>query len=128
MTVVTEAKSGLFWIIFEIFLIIVYNINEVFFLQGKLHIEYLGTSDEYRSEALFANARQMLAQYQRKRIQKEEETLPIFYWPYTSLTPDKEVEFIATIRNYLKQSQFDAAVSIIMCCRYTVGTSACLFL
>lgn len=82
-------------------------------LQGTLHIEYLATSDEYRSEALFANARQMLAQYQRKRIQKEEETMPIFYWPYTTLTPDKELEFIATIRNYLKTSQFDAAVSII---------------
>lgn len=78
---------------------------------GKLHIEYLATSDEYRSEALFANARQMLAQYQRKRIQKEEETLPIFYWPYTTLTPDRELELLATIRNYLKTAQFDAANS-----------------
>ena len=55
----------------------------------------------------------MLAQFQRKRTQKEEETLPIFYWPYTVLTPDKELEFLAAIRNYLQTSQFDAAVSII---------------
>ncbi|XP_045112209.1 GPI ethanolamine phosphate transferase 1-like isoform X1 [Portunus trituberculatus] len=78
---------------------------------GKLHIEYLATSDEYKSEALFANARQMLAQYQQKRTQKEEETLPIFYWPYTILTPDKELEFLAAIRNYLQTAQFDAANS-----------------
>lgn len=93
-------------------------------LQGKLHIEYLSTSDEYRSEALFANARQMLAQYQRKRVQKEEETLPIFYWPYTTLTPDKELEIVATIRNYLKTAQYDAAVSIVVvlsiCCQVSV--------
>lgn len=83
------------------------------FLQGKLHIEYLGTTDEYKSEALFANARQMLAQYQQKRAQKEEDTLPMFYWPYTSLTPDRELESLGTIRNHLKNANYEDAVSSV---------------
>ncbi|XP_045592439.1 GPI ethanolamine phosphate transferase 1 isoform X5 [Procambarus clarkii] len=76
---------------------------------GILHVEYLGASDQYKSEALFANARQMLAQYQQKRAQKEEETLPIFYWPYTVLTLDRELESLATIRNHLKSANYEDA-------------------
>ncbi|KAK7072611.1 hypothetical protein SK128_000725, partial [Halocaridina rubra] len=37
---------------------------------GVLHMEYLGSSEEYKAGALFANARQMLAQYQQKRSQR----------------------------------------------------------
>ncbi|XP_042215038.1 GPI ethanolamine phosphate transferase 1-like isoform X2 [Homarus americanus] len=78
---------------------------------GVLHVEYLGTSDEYKAEALFANTRQMLAQYQQKRAQKEEETLPIFYWPYLSLTPDRELESLGAIRNHLKNADYEEANS-----------------
>lgn len=76
-----------------------------------LHIEYLGTSDEYKADALYANARQMLAQYQRKRAQKEEETMSIFYWPNVNLSPDKELEIITRIRKYLKEANYEDAVS-----------------
>ncbi|XP_047495718.1 GPI ethanolamine phosphate transferase 1-like [Penaeus chinensis] len=76
---------------------------------GLLHIEYLGTADEYKADALYANARQMLAQYQRKRAQKEEEIMPIFYWPNLNLSPDRELEILAKIRNYLKEANYEDA-------------------
>lgn len=79
--------------------------------QGKLHIEYLNTSEQYKSAALFANARQMLSQYQVKRANKEANTLQALYWPFTSLTPDRELQALANIRQALKNHDYEEAVS-----------------
>ncbi|KAK4311784.1 hypothetical protein Pmani_016741 [Petrolisthes manimaculis] len=76
---------------------------------GKLHIEYLNTSEQYKSAALFANARQMLSQYQVKRANKEANTLQALYWPFTNLTPDRELQALANIRQALKNQDYEEA-------------------
>ncbi|KAK7005569.1 hypothetical protein SK128_027618, partial [Halocaridina rubra] len=76
---------------------------------GVLHMEYLGSSEEYKAGALFANARQMLAQYQQKRSQKEEDTMSQFYWPYAALTPDKELALVKKIKDSIYNAKFEEA-------------------
>ena len=82
--------------------------------QGVLPVEYIGASDKYRANALFANAKQMLAQYQQKRLEKVEDSLPILYKPYPRLSQDKELEFIANIRSLIKSEKYKDAVSIYL--------------
>ena len=77
-------------------------------------MEYLGSPEKYKADALFANARQMLAQYQQKRAQKEQDTLPMFYWPYTILTADKELNLLRKIKDDIRGANFKEAVSCVV--------------
>ena len=82
------------------------------YLKGALPVEYLEEGDEYRTHALFANTRQILAQYQQKRQEKIEDSLPFLYKPFTQLSPDKELETLTNIRSLIKSEKFEEAVSL----------------
>ncbi|KAF2352865.1 GPI ethanolamine phosphate transferase 1 C-terminal, partial [Trinorchestia longiramus] len=77
---------------------------------GSLPVEYLGGSDQYRAEALYANARQLLAQYTVRRRARQAHSLPFMFAPYKYLQPDDEISYITKIRNSLNKGKYSDVI------------------
>nr|CAD7401679.1 unnamed protein product [Timema cristinae] len=76
---------------------------------GFLPREYLSLSEFEVSEAVFTNARQMAAQYNRKRELTESGTISLLYWPFPQLTKSTEQTLLTEIRKHIEDGQFTHA-------------------
>lgn len=65
-----------------------------------------------KSEAIFLNARQILAQFKRKRELVEQTTLAALYKPYERLTDKRNEQIISLLRTHLQKEYFDEVVSL----------------
>ena len=71
---------------------------------GVLPLDYLDASDKFKAQSLFANARQILAQFDIKMQQKKDTTIRMLFTPYGPLTPWLQVflfEIHQTVSNAL---------------------------
>ena len=82
-------------------------------MQGTLPVEYLSGPLEYKAQALFANARQLLAQYRMRRMARQRAMLPMLYYPFKGLPMDAEVSYLARIHNALNRKNYKEVVSLM---------------
>nr|CAD7463153.1 unnamed protein product [Timema tahoe] len=78
---------------------------------GFLPREYLSLSELEVSEAVFTNARQMAAQYNRKKELTESGTISILYRPFPQLTKYTEQTLMTEIRKHIEDGQFTHAIN-----------------
>nr|CAD7591284.1 unnamed protein product [Timema genevievae] len=79
---------------------------------GFLPREYLSLSELEVSEAVFTNARQMAAQYNRKKELTESGTISILYRPFPQLTKYTEQTLMTEIRKHIEDGQFTHAFNL----------------
>eukprot|EP01135_Chromosphaera_perkinsii_P011111 Nk52_evm20s2340 gene=Nk52_evmTU20s2340 len=72
---------------------------------GVLPLEYLDAGDEYRMTALYANTLQILAQYQKKALLKENSRL--YFYPFEELKKEKYIELEKIIVKALKEKNYE---------------------
>ncbi|XP_033753855.1 GPI ethanolamine phosphate transferase 1-like isoform X2 [Pecten maximus] len=84
-----------------------YPLNSV----GTLPIDYLNFDDRQKSQSLYANARQILSQYQIKMEQKKQTTLSMTFRPYSDLTPVIQAEMIRSINKLNQAGDYSAAIN-----------------
>ncbi|CAB3240049.1 unnamed protein product [Arctia plantaginis] len=78
--------------------------------KGKLSTEILNMSLANKSKAMYSNARQLASQYNKKRLQVEENALPLLYKPYESLSKEKYQEFIEFTEKLLTDGQYEKCI------------------
>ncbi|XP_067652638.1 GPI ethanolamine phosphate transferase 1-like [Haliotis asinina] len=78
---------------------------------GVLPLEYLGVSLWEQAEGIYANAQQILAQYQVKMMQVKERTVSAAFRPFGELSPSKQADFIRHIRQLIKSGNYAEAIS-----------------
>ncbi|XP_021352719.1 GPI ethanolamine phosphate transferase 1-like [Mizuhopecten yessoensis] len=83
-----------------------YPVNSV----GVLPIDYLDCDDRQKSQSLYANARQILSQYQIKMEKKKQTTLSMTFRPYSELTPAIQAEMIRTINKLIQAGDYSTAI------------------
>nr|CAD7442510.1 unnamed protein product [Timema bartmani] len=79
--------------------------------KGDQAREYLSLSELEVSEAVFTNARQMAAQYNRKKELTESGTISILYRPFPQLTKYTEQTLMTEIRKHIEDGQFTHAIN-----------------
>ncbi|GFQ99923.1 GPI ethanolamine phosphate transferase 1 [Trichonephila clavata] len=79
---------------------------------GILPVEYLGTDWPHKALSLLTNARQILANYQRQMLQKKENTLPVFFWRFKELSPNRQAELMSMIDTLLKQNRYKDVIQV----------------
>ncbi|KAK3086188.1 hypothetical protein FSP39_014966 [Pinctada imbricata] len=77
---------------------------------GTLPIDLLNMSVPEKAQMLFANAQQILAQFQVKMEEKRLTTLKLVFRPFGPLTEDKQVFMLRNIKNLLKNGLYDEAI------------------
>ncbi|XP_025114899.1 GPI ethanolamine phosphate transferase 1-like isoform X2 [Pomacea canaliculata] len=87
---------------------------------GILPLGYLNASDFEKAEGLYANALEILGQYQVKRAQVKERTISATFRPFQELTPSKQVELTQNIRNLIKNGYYQDAIAES---RYVIQTA-----
>jgi hypothetical protein len=80
-------------------------------LQGMLPHDYLDVTERKLSELMFCNARQMVAQYSKKRELTEAGALPWIYREFTMLSKSKETEIMDQIRSHITAERYRESVS-----------------
>lgn len=86
--------------------------------QGVLPLDYLDMSDEDKSAAILLNARQILAQYNKKRELVEETTLNILYTPFEKLSDGRDVEIVNMLQEKLEKFYYKEVVSSVFLFEY----------
>ncbi|XP_013380261.1 GPI ethanolamine phosphate transferase 1 [Lingula anatina] len=77
---------------------------------GLLPLDYLNNTMEYKAKSIFANAQQILAQYQVKMSQKQETTLSALFKPFMPLTLSKQADKMRSIRSDIQTEKFQEAI------------------
>ncbi|XP_069112966.1 GPI ethanolamine phosphate transferase 1-like isoform X2 [Argopecten irradians] len=83
-----------------------YPVNSV----GTLPLDYLDVDDQQKSRSLFANAKQILSQFQIKMEQRKQTTLSMTFRPYSELTPALQTKMIRSINKLNQEGKFIAAI------------------
>ncbi|XP_060078714.1 GPI ethanolamine phosphate transferase 1-like [Ylistrum balloti] len=83
-----------------------YPVNSV----GILPIDYLDADDHQKFLSLYANAKQILSQYQIKMEQRKQTTLSMTFRPYSELTPVLQAEMIRHINKLTQAGNYPTAV------------------
>lgn len=88
-------------------------------LQGTLPRDYLEVTEHHLSELMFSNARQMVAQYNKKRQLTEAGSLSWIYREFSVLNRSKETKLTDQIRSHIRAKRYTESVStsfiIFMC-------------
>ncbi|XP_052063776.1 GPI ethanolamine phosphate transferase 1-like [Mytilus californianus] len=84
-----------------------YPMNSV----GTLPLSFLSSSDFEKAESTFANAQQILEQYQVKMDQKKSTTLSVAFRPFSKLLPSIQKDRIRNIRNLINSGQYQLAIT-----------------
>ncbi|XP_071175269.1 GPI ethanolamine phosphate transferase 1-like [Mytilus edulis] len=84
-----------------------YPMNSV----GTLPLSFLNSSDFEKAESIFANAQQILEQYQVKMDQKKSTTLSVAFRPFSKLLPSIQKDRIRNIRNLISSGQYQLAIT-----------------
>ena len=79
--------------------------------QGTLPHDYLDVTERKLSELMFCNARQMVAQYNKKRELTEAGALPWIYREFSMLSKSKETEIMAQIHSHIAAERYRESVS-----------------
>ncbi|GLH13731.1 GPI ethanolamine phosphate transferase 1 [Gryllus bimaculatus] len=79
---------------------------------GVLPKEYLDVPEQMLAELVFANARQIAAQYTRKREMTEANTVAWLYQPFPALAQSKEEELVDEIRSNIYGGRYREAVAL----------------
>ncbi|KAK7483067.1 hypothetical protein BaRGS_00025730 [Batillaria attramentaria] len=77
---------------------------------GFLRTDYLSGSDHEKAEGLFANAQQIMAQFQVKMAQVRERTISATFRPFPGLLPSKQVTYIRDVRNLIDKGFYKDAM------------------
>jgi hypothetical protein len=80
-------------------------------LQGTLPQDYLSVTEHQLSELMFSNARQMAAQYNKKRELTEAGALSWIYREFSALSESKETELIDQIHSHITAERYTESVS-----------------
>jgi hypothetical protein len=80
-------------------------------LQGILPRDYLEVTEHQLSELMFSNARQMVAQYDKKRQLTEAGPLSWIYREFSVLSKSKETELMYQIHSHIRAKRFTESVS-----------------
>lgn len=83
-----------------------YPLNSV----GSLPVDYLDANDDEKAEHMFANALQILAQYQMKMEEKKSTTLTFVFRPYSELTPGKQVNKTRHIQSLIQKKLYTESI------------------
>ncbi|XP_050681266.1 GPI ethanolamine phosphate transferase 1 isoform X1 [Leptidea sinapis] len=75
---------------------------------GQLKPDLLDTSKENKAKAVYSNSRQLLAQYNRKRLEIEANAIKAFYKPYGPLNSRKVEELIQFTERLLEKEDYDS--------------------
>ncbi|VDH91828.1 phosphatidylinositol glycan, class N [Mytilus galloprovincialis] len=79
--------------------------------RGTLPLSFLNSSDFEKAESIFANAQQILEQYQVKMDQKKSTTLSVAFRPFSKLLPSIQKDRIRNIRNLISSGQYQLAIT-----------------
>jgi len=80
-------------------------------LQGTLPRDYLDVTERKLAELMFCNARQMVAQYNKKRELTEAGALSFIYREFSMLSKSKETKIMDEIRSNITAERYRASVS-----------------
>jgi hypothetical protein len=80
-------------------------------LQGILPRDYLDVTEHQLSELMFSNARQMAAQYNKKRELTQAGALSWIYREFSLLSENKETELIDQIHSHISARRYIESVS-----------------
>lgn len=72
--------------------------------------EVLNMSLPNKAKAIYSNARQLASQYNKKRLQVEENALALLYKPYEPLSKEKYEEFIEFSEKLLNDGQYETCI------------------
>ncbi|CAG4978608.1 unnamed protein product [Parnassius apollo] len=79
---------------------------------GKLPVDLLNMTIPNKAKAVYSNSRQLLSQYNKKRLDIEENALRVLYKPYKLLTPEKVEEITAFTEKLLEEEQYEQLILI----------------
>lgn len=80
--------------------------------KGKVPIEVLNISLPNKAKAVYSNSRQLLSQYNKKRLDVEENAIPLLYKPYEPLTKEKYQELIKFTEKLLSDEEYEKLIII----------------
>jgi hypothetical protein len=80
-------------------------------LQGTLPRDYLNVTEHKLAELMFCNARQMAAQYHKKRELTEAGALSFIYREFSMLSRSKATEIADEIRSHITAERYRESVS-----------------
>ena len=80
-------------------------------LQGTLPHDYLDITEHKLAELMFCNARQMVAQYNKKRELTEAGALSFIYREFSMLSKSKETKIVDEIRLNIAAERYRESVS-----------------
>lgn len=78
---------------------------------GMLPLDFLNTTDQFKAEAIFANAEEILAQFVVKMHQKRSTTLSVFFTPFKPLTPSIQADRLRQTRRLIQGRHYNEAIS-----------------
>ncbi|XP_068626313.1 GPI ethanolamine phosphate transferase 1 [Battus philenor] len=74
---------------------------------GKLPIDLLNMTISNKAKAIYINSMQLLSQYNKKRLDIEENALKMFYYSYEPLNPEKIQEISIFADKLLQEHQYE---------------------
>jgi hypothetical protein len=80
-------------------------------LQGTLPHDYLNVTERKLAELMFCNARQMAAQYNKKRELTEAGALSFIFREFSMLSKSKESKIVDEIRSRITAERYRESVS-----------------
>jgi hypothetical protein len=80
-------------------------------LQGTLPQDYLEVTEHHLSELMFTNARQMVAQYSKKRQVTEAGSLSWIYKEFPMMNRSKETKLTDQIHSHIRAKRYTDSVS-----------------
>ena len=80
-------------------------------LQGTLPHDYLDVTEHKLAELMFCNARQMAAQYNKKRELTEAGALSFIYREFSMLSKSKETKLVGEIHSHIVAERYRESVS-----------------
>ncbi|PNF25229.1 hypothetical protein B7P43_G13894 [Cryptotermes secundus] len=81
---------------------------------GTLPRDYLEVTEHHLSELMFSNARQMVAQYNKKRELTEAGSLSWIYKEFSVLNRSKETKLTDQIRSHIRAKRYTESVSTFL--------------
>lgn len=78
--------------------------------QGQLPSALLNMTLENKAKALYSNSRQMLSQYNKKRLDVEANAISILYQPYEPFDGNKVDEIISFTEKLIEDEQYEKLI------------------
>ncbi|XP_064640731.1 GPI ethanolamine phosphate transferase 1-like [Lineus longissimus] len=74
---------------------------------GILPTDVLGTTDQHKAESIWANTRQILANFNVKMDQRKSTTLSFMFKPFPDLQESHQIDIIRRIRFFLRNKRYE---------------------